>query len=112
MIIVSVFVLSAIATLVRYAIISYWKFNNQYLTAVWLINVCGSFLMGMLLALHQLHAMNGVFSIGLIGSFTTFSTMMTQSSEYHLIKQSIYLLVQILSGFLFFWIGMQFGNLL
>ncbi|CAM4014667.1 fluoride efflux transporter CrcB [Lederbergia lenta] len=105
------------------AISRYWTANMfraftklPTYSATLTVNLIGSFLLGIVLALH-LHAETKLFfGIGFLGSFTTFSTFvvenMTLAKENNWRNVIMYILISVIGGVILAFIGMIIGKLL
>jgi fluoride exporter len=84
----------------------------------WTINATGSWLLGVLFALHQHHASPDwvwlVVGTGFCGGYTTFSTFGYET--WQLVhtgarkRALLYVVASVLFGLLFAWLGMQTGH--
>ncbi|MBM7580479.1 fluoride efflux transporter CrcB [Jeotgalibacillus terrae] len=74
-----------------------------------LVNLLGSFLLGVVIALELSSAFNALFATGFLGAFTTFSTMQTEAvklfEEDKRKKAILYLLITFLAGTAFASLG-------
>ncbi|KIL43615.1 hypothetical protein KP77_33210 [Jeotgalibacillus alimentarius] len=74
-----------------------------------LVNLLGSFLLGMVIALELSSAFNALFATGFLSAFTTFSTMQTEAvklfEEDQRVRALLYLLLTFLAGTLFASLG-------
>lgn len=104
MMLTAIFIGSFVGTLLRYLLLTFWPWQTTYLTAVFAVNMLGTFVMGLMFATHTLQVWHGAVSTGVLGGLTTFSTMMTQSMQPPR-RQVVYLLIQIISGLVSFSVG-------
>lgn len=86
----------------RIAAPSYW--------ATVLVNLVGSFIIGFIYVWGIDHKLILSFlTIGILGGFTTFSTfsfdVVKLLNQGHVLKSFFYVVVNILGGLLFFWVG-------
>lgn len=109
---IAIFVGSSIGTLLRYLVITFWPWRATYITAVFTVNMLGTFFMGILYSTNQIHLWHNVLSVGVLGGLTTFSTMMTQSAQHSRSQQMVYLSLQIVAGLLSFCVGVVIGLIL
>ncbi|MBM7543908.1 fluoride efflux transporter CrcB [Periweissella beninensis] len=109
---------AAVGSIIRYVLTQIVKQKQKtvFPLATFVINLSGSFLLGMLLGLNSTPVVYKIFGTGLIGGYTTFSTFNT---EIILLKNSdqpkmamAYLLSSYLGGGLLAIIGWQLGKLL
>ncbi|MFT8823920.1 MAG: CrcB family protein [Liquorilactobacillus mali] len=71
---------AALGSVLRYLITTTIKKNSRTIwpTATLLINLLGSFLLGILYGLSTIKAAYLIIGVGILGGFTTFSTMNTE----------------------------------
>lgn len=90
----------------RYWLMTLWTNRGAYLTGVWLVNLIGSFALGALFELKLNQPLVLLLETGLLGGLATFSSMMTESAGEASRKQAtLYLTVQMATGFVAFIIG-------
>lgn len=95
----------------RYLIIYHWPTAPRYYTAIWAVNVFGALLMGLLTGLGWTGNTFLFAGTGALGGLTTFSTMMTQSrTKPSRVSQFYYLIIQVLTGLLGFYLGLLGGQ--
>ncbi|MBS9336636.1 fluoride efflux transporter FluC [Fructobacillus papyrifericola] len=93
----------------RSLLLMLWPLRNAYLTGVFLVNLTGSFVLGLCAGLPLVGESALMIETGLLGGFTTFSSMMTESATRgSWQKQGAYLLLQIMAGFAAFTLGYCF----
>lgn len=104
---------SAVGALLRYVISQQInKVNNRdFPWSTFLINMCGSFVLGLLFqeltVLHHQPNLWLVLGTGFCGSFTTFSTMsveMVQLYKRHFLLGTVYVGSSLALGFLLAWL--------
>ncbi|KFN09082.1 fluoride efflux transporter CrcB [Paenibacillus macerans] len=104
-----------LGTLLRYYL-GKWisgKMGGGFPYGTWAINLSGSFLLGLLSALHSRHGIPEwswlMFGVGFCGAYTTFSTFGYETIG--LIEQgrkrnaAVYVISSVLLGVLFAWLG-------
>ncbi|GAP03308.1 putative fluoride ion transporter CrcB [Fructobacillus pseudoficulneus] len=101
---------AGVGALCRYLLLLWWPSRFDYLTGVWAVNILGSFLLGFVVTLGQGNHSALLTQTGFLGGLTTFSTMMTQAGQKNgVLKQVIYLFLQVGAGSLAFFIGQAVG---
>ncbi|MBP1932753.1 fluoride efflux transporter CrcB [Ammoniphilus resinae] len=86
----------------------------------WVINITGSFLLGLLAVLHVHQAIPDwtwlVFGTGFLGAYTTFSTFgyetITFLEKKYTKRAVIYVSTSVILGIIFAWIGGLIGNVI
>lgn len=108
-----------IGTILRYAVYLLFR-NNNFPVATLLINIAGSFIIGMIMAYSlksadNLNDASKLFLVtGLCGGFTTFSAFsyenlqLMQSGKYNL--AFLYILLSVVFGLLAAWAGFKMIN--
>lgn len=87
--------------------------KSRFPVGIFIINILGAFLLGLVLPIIQNNQVSLFFITGLLGSFTTFSTFALQifnlgrNKEYFI--SLLYLILSIVWGIVFFSLGMQIG---
>lgn len=84
----------------------------------WIINITGSFLLGILAVFHLNHAIPDwlwfFFGIGFLGAYTTFSTFGVETMQLlqkkDLQNAVIYVTTSVILGIIFAWIGGLIGS--
>lgn len=109
-----------LGSMLRYGLSSFFKTESSWI-GTGLINTCGSFLIGLILAWTQKNQVNDQFwnwflAIGFCGGFTTFSTFswenlqLMQSGKWTL--AACYTLCSLMLGFIAVWTGYRIGQIL
>jgi CrcB protein len=88
--------------------------GTRFPWGTWVINLSGSFILGMLFALHKREVLIDevwwMLGVGFCGAYTTFSTfgyeMQQMIEKKHVIAAAIYMLSSISLGLLLAWSGM------
>lgn len=89
--------------LLRFLLLAILPEQRPYLTAIYMVNLIGSFILGALSVLQLGAHLVLLLQTGVLGGFTTFSSMMTESAQQeNKKKQFTYLTLQIFSGFVVF----------
>lgn len=94
----------------RYLLSSYGneRFSNVPIGTL-LVNLLGSFLLGVAIAVELSSAFNALLAIGFLGAFTTFSTMQTEAvklfDEKKQLRALLYLLITFSGGTFFAALG-------
>lgn len=95
------------------------KINSSFPFGTWGINISGSFLLGLLAALHVKNMapdwMWLLLGIGFLGAFTTFSTFAYETIQMLQRKENrpaaIYVVTSVAFSILFVWIGQYIGRI-
>lgn len=101
----------AVGSLLRYLVLIFFekRLNKNGYYATFLVNMIGSFLLGVatgFLIINSTFIL--VFTVGILGAFTTFSTFLYEtlfSFKNNRKKAIIYLIVSVLTGLILFWVG-------
>ncbi|MDD4083736.1 MAG: fluoride efflux transporter CrcB [Sphaerochaetaceae bacterium] len=85
------------------------KTNSLFPIGIFIINLLGAFLLGVLTKLQPSYSIYALLGDGFLGAFTTFSTFMVKSVELFQTKQQkkaiLYLVISIIFGVLFYMLG-------
>lgn len=101
---------AGIASMLRFAVMTWWPPHFQYFTAVFAVNIIGAFILGIVITQVYASFWREVLITGFLGGFTTFSTMMTQSAQKRLRRQIGYLLLQTICGCFSLALGLLFSH--
>jgi len=99
---------AGIGTLARFLIA---RLNGAFPVGTLLVNVIGSFLLGLTVSAIPDHAT--LIGVGLLGSFTTFSTLANESitmAEQGARRAVTYLGITLVAGVLAAWLGLEIGD--
>ncbi|MFB1081720.1 fluoride efflux transporter CrcB [Jeotgalibacillus sp. JSM ZJ347] len=99
-----------LGAMARYQLSSYGNKLMSFIPfGTLMVNLLGSFLLGIVIAIELNSSFNALFATGFLGAFTTFSTMQTEAAKLFEADQRlsalIYLLVTFLAGTLFAALG-------
>jgi len=94
------------------------KTSSSFPFGTWMINISGSFVLGLLAVLHMDHVISEwlwlLFGTGFLGAYTTFSTFGYETIQFLQKKESkkavIYVSATVILGILFAWIGGLMGS--
>ncbi|MDZ5710834.1 fluoride efflux transporter FluC [Jeotgalibacillus haloalkalitolerans] len=94
----------------RYLLSTYGNRTSPFMPfGTMLVNLLGSFLLGMTIGFELSSAFNALFATGFLGAFTTFSTMQTEAvklfDEKKRLRAALYLLMTFSGGTLFAALG-------
>ncbi|WP_185766588.1 fluoride efflux transporter CrcB [Niallia circulans] len=104
------------------AISRYWlmqyiksKIKSAMPIATLIINLTGSFLLGLTAGFHVNETIHLLFAVGFLGAYTTFSTLAVEAAELWKGKNirtfSWYVLISFGGGLLFAWLGYMAANI-
>ncbi|AUJ29527.1 MAG: CrcB family protein [Liquorilactobacillus hordei] len=109
---------AALGSILRYLVTTAIKKKSQTIwpTATLLINLSGSFLLGMLYGLATIKVAYLIIGVGILGGFTTFSTMNTEILGLVRSRKSIYAWwyagTSYLVGIALSFLGVILGNII
>lgn len=90
------------------------KFPSMIYLGTFVVNITGSFLLGLLVNIHLSTSINLFFGIGFLGAFTTFSTFkienITLLQSYKIKHFIFYLAITYTFGILFAFLGFWFAT--
>ncbi len=92
------------------------KYPSSFPIATLIVNLSGSFLLGLIIGANLAHSLQLLFGTGFMGAFTTFSTFKLESIQLRAEKKwktlVIYLGITYTIGILFAFIGIRLGTIL
>ena len=96
------------------------KTSASFPFGTWIINISGSFVLGLLAALHMGHVVSDwlwlLVGTGFLGAYTTFSTFGYETIQFLEKKEgkkaAIYVSTSVILGVFFAWIGGLMGGII
>ena len=106
----------AIGSILRYAVSKRIAGVSNFVLAIFLVNITGAILLGVVTGLRLQGNLLIFFADGILGAFTTFSTFMYEGFNLYenkkILNAVIYIFGSLLIGILGYFIGLNMANFL